>query len=58
MGISLSKFKEMAKDKKPGVLQFMGFQRVGQLLLAAEQQNFSVMNIYSFIITLKNLIII
>ena len=29
MDISLSKLREMVKDRKPGVLQFMGSQRVG-----------------------------
>ena len=29
MDMSLSKFQEMVKDRKPGVLQSMGLQRVG-----------------------------
>ena len=29
MDMSLSKFWEIVKDRKPGVLQFMGSQRVG-----------------------------
>ena len=29
MDVSLSKLQEMVKDRKPGVLQFMGSQRVG-----------------------------
>ena len=29
MGMSLSKFQETEKDREPGVLQFMGLQRVG-----------------------------
>ena len=29
MDMSLSKLREMVKDRKPGVLQFMGLQRVG-----------------------------
>ena len=29
MDINLSKFREMVKDREPGVLQFMGSQRVG-----------------------------
>ena len=29
MDVSLSKLREMGKDRKPGVLQFMGSQRVG-----------------------------
>ena len=29
MDISLSKLQEIVKDRKPGVLQFMGSQRVG-----------------------------
>ena len=28
MGMSLSKFREIVKDRKPGVLQFVGLQRV------------------------------
>ena len=32
--VSLSKFREIVKDKKPGVLQFMGLQRI----IATEQQ--------------------
>ena len=30
MGMSLSKLQEMAKDRKPGMLQSMKSQRVGQ----------------------------
>ena len=29
MDVSLSKLQEMVKDRKPGVLQSMGSQRVG-----------------------------
>ena len=29
MDMSLSKLREMVKDRKTGVLQFMGLQRVG-----------------------------
>ena len=29
MDMSLSKLWELVKDRKPGVLQFMGLQRVG-----------------------------
>ena len=29
MDMSLSKFQELMMDRKPGVLQFMGSQRVG-----------------------------
>jgi len=29
MDMSLSKLREMVKDRKPGVLQFIGLQRVG-----------------------------
>ena len=32
--VSLSKFREIVKDKKPGVLQFMRLQRI----IATEQQ--------------------
>ena len=30
MDMSLSKFKEIVKDRKPSLLQFMGSQRTGQ----------------------------
>ena len=36
MDVSLSKLWEIVKDRKPGVLQFMGSQRVGRNL-ATEQ---------------------
>ena len=29
MGMSLSKLRELVMDRRPGVLQFMGLQRVG-----------------------------
>ena len=38
MDMSLSKVQEMVKDRKSGVLQFIGLQRVGQDL-ATEQRN-------------------
>ena len=37
MGMSLSKLREMVKDRKPGVLQSKGLQRVGHDS-ATEQQ--------------------
>ena len=39
MDVSLSKLQEMVKDRKPGVLQSMGSQRVGHNW-ATEQQKF------------------
>ena len=39
MEVSLSKLWEMVKDRKPGVLQFKGLQRVRHDL-ATEQQSF------------------
>ena len=36
MGINLSKLRKTVKDRKHGMLQFMGLQRVGQDL-ATEQ---------------------
>ena len=36
--ISLSKLREIMKDRKPGVLQFMGSQRVGHDLLTEQRQ--------------------
>ena len=40
MDMSLSKFQETMKTGKPGVLQFMGSQRVGRVL-ATEQHHSS-----------------
>ena len=39
MDISLSKLQEIVKDRKPGVLQFMGSQRVGHELSTEQQQS-------------------
>ena len=38
MDMSLSKLQEMVKDRKPGMLQSMGSQRVGQDLATKQQQ--------------------
>ena len=38
---SLSKLREIVKDGKPGVLQFMGSQRIGHDLAAEQQQQSS-----------------
>ena len=38
MDINLSKLQETVKDKKPGVLQSMGSQRVRQDLVTEQQQ--------------------
>ena len=38
MNMSLSKLQEIAKDGKPGVLQFMGSQKVRHELVTEEQQ--------------------
>ena len=43
MDMSLSKLWEIVKDRKPGMLQFMGSQRVRHDL-ATEQQQQLVMN--------------
>ena len=43
MDMNLSKVWEIVKDRKPGVLQFMGSQRVGYDL-ATEQQHYYVIN--------------
>ena len=40
MDKNLGKLQEMVKDRKPGVLQSMGSQRVGQDLAIEQQQNF------------------
>ena len=36
--LSLSKLQEIVKDRKPGMLQFMGSQRVGHDLVTEQQQ--------------------
>ena len=46
MDMSLSKLKEIVKDRKPGVLQSMGSQRVGHDLANEQQQYDIVRNIY------------
>ena len=46
MDMSLSKLKEIVKDRKPGVLQSMGLQRVGHDLANEQQQYDIVRNIY------------
>ena len=38
MEMSLSKLKELVVDRKPGVLQSMGLQRVGHDLATEQQQ--------------------
>ena len=38
MDMNLSELKKIVKDKKPGVLQFMGLQRVGHKLATEQQQ--------------------
>ena len=35
--VSLSKLQEIVKDRKPGVLQFMGSQRAGHDLVTEQQ---------------------
>ena len=40
MDMSLSKLREMVKDREPGVLQSMGLQRIGHSL-ATEQVHVS-----------------
>ena len=37
MDMSLSKLKEMVKDREPGVLQSMGSQRVGHNLVTEQK---------------------
>ena len=39
MQMSLSKLKELVMDRKPGVLQSMGLQRVGHDLATEQQQH-------------------
>ena len=39
MDINLSKVQEMVRDKKSGVLQFIGLQRVGHNLATEQQIN-------------------
>ena len=41
--MSLSKLREIVKNREPGVLQFMGSQRVRQADLATEQESNSVL---------------
>ena len=41
MDMSLSKLWEMVKDRKPGMLQSMGLQRVGHDLATEKQQQVS-----------------
>ena len=38
MDMNLSKLKKIVKDSKPGVLQFMGLQRVEHNLATEQQQ--------------------
>ena len=38
MDMSLSKLREIVKDRKPGLLQSTGLQRVGQDLATEQQQ--------------------
>ena len=38
MDMSLSKLQEIVKDRKPGLLQSTGLQRVGQDLATEQQQ--------------------
>ena len=38
MDMNLSKLQEIVKEGKPGVLQFMGSQRVGHDLVTEQQQ--------------------
>ena len=38
MDKSLSKFQDIVKDRKPGVLQSMGLQRVGYNLVTEQQE--------------------
>ena len=44
MDINLSKFREMMKDREPGVLQFMGSQRVGHDLQTELNFNVSIID--------------
>ena len=44
MDINLSKFREMMKDREPGVLQFMGSQRVGHDLETELNFNVSIID--------------
>ena len=37
MDVSLSKLLEIVKDRKPGMLQFMGLQRVGHDLAIVQK---------------------
>ena len=37
MDVSLNKLHEIVKDRKPGVLQFMGSQRAGHDLVTEQQ---------------------
>ena len=46
MDMSLSKLGETVKDRKPGMLQFMGSQRVGYDLVS-EQQHYYIINFVS-----------
>ena len=54
MDISLSKLQEMVKDRKPGMLQSMGLQRVGHNLATKQQERMVVcqqlsMNFFFFL---------
>ena len=44
MDINLSKFREMMKDREPGMLQFMGSQRVGHDLETELNFNVSIID--------------
>ena len=46
MHMNLNKLWVLVMDRKPGMLQSMGFQRVGHDL-ATEQQQYDKSNIYS-----------
>ena len=41
-GITLSKLQEIVKDRKPGMLQSLGLQRVGHEFATEEQQNWKI----------------
>ena len=57
MDMNLSELKKIVKDRKPGVLQFMGLQRVEHNLATEQQQRFNLKLIFN-LPTIKNFILI
>ena len=52
MDMSLSKLREIVKDRKPAVLQFVGMQRV-EHNLTTEQQHFAI-DVHIFFVPIKS----